>query len=60
MLLSHRTCVLWRNITEVEEMHTGAKGTAHAPDLKKNGWGGYVRLSGVFFMVLRFWVEDRH
>ena len=49
MLLSHKQCVLWRDITEVEEMHTGAKGTTQAPDLFVFFVGGYVRLGGVFF-----------
>jgi len=49
MPLSQNKCVLWRDITEVEEMLTGAKGTTQAPDLL---WGGgYVRLGGVFFSM---------
>ena len=47
MLLSHKKCVLWRDITEVEEMLTGAKGTTHAHDFVCVCVD--VRLGGVFF-----------
>ena len=60
MLLSQNKCVLWRDITEVEEMLTGAKGTTQAPDFLW-GWGGLRSpWRRDFFNVLRSWVEDLH
>ena len=50
MLLSQK-CVLCRDITEVEEMLTGAKGTTQAPDFLW-GWRATFALVACFFFSI--------